>query len=585
MNRYAYLMMVDAANNCNKFYEMAENANGTIEVHYGRVGDLQAKTHIYDPCGSNYKDFYTLYESKIRKGYQDVTAIRAVKEEKITNEFKPIENEIVAELIDTLKSASNQFVSKTYTIKKDQITPKMIKEAETDLSELISIKEEWETNPLSFLGQESFAVNNFNKKLQELFADIPRAMNSVEEFTASSSKDFQKIIEREYDKLDTIRSMTTSLSQTKSNPEETILEANGLKVSEVTYKQEDEITSHLGKDYQGKSVECRYVKAFSIENIKTRENYEDFKKSHNMESKDCRLLYHGSKTENWLSIACQGLQLNPTAKVTGKMFGQGIYLAPDARKSANYMDTKGSHWNDGKNDKGYIAVYSVALGNPNGAKEGKGIYYPTSSLPYNFSSKDLPRGCISVYAQKGRTGLLNDEICVYNANQLTIKYLIELKPYSAHELNFNLDRKAIKNKMEIGFDPPEVNPDGSIHIALHLDKLDEKVSNSIKESIFWQGYLKNITESGNRVDIYYTDSKDMNPEIRINGYSANVTNDDRYFLGREAKKATVGINKTESDWRATIADLQKEAVQGLTQETNIKTQQQKIKEQEAERTP
>lgn len=572
MNRYAYLTMVDAVNNCNKFYEMTENADGTIEAHYGRVGELHAKTHIYDPCDSNYKDFYTLYESKIRKGYRDVTAIRAVKEERVTNDYKPIENEEVAELIDTLKTASNQFVNKTYTIKKDQITPKMIKEAESDLEELVHIKEEWETNPLSYLNQESFVVNNFNRKLEELFADIPRAMNSVEEFTASSSKDFQRIIEREYDKLDTIRSMTASLVQTKSSPEETILEANGLKVNEVTYKQEDEITSHLGKDYQGKSVECRYVKAFSIENLKTRENYEGFKKSHNMDSKDCRLLYHGSKTENWLSIACQGLQLNPAAKVTGKMFGQGIYLAPDARKSANYMDTKGSHWNDGKNDKGYIAVYSVALGNPNGAKDGKGIYYPTSSLPYNFSSKDLPKGCISVFAQKGRTGLMNDEICVYNANQLTIKYLIELKPYSAHELNFNLDRKTIMNKMESGFDPPEVNPDGSIHIVLHLDKLDDKVSDSIKESIFWQGYLRKITEKGNKVDIYYKDSKDKYPEISINGYTANVTHDDRHFLGREAKKATVGINKTESDWRETIVSLQKEAIEEKDTQKQNKSQ-------------
>ena len=572
MNRYAYLIMVDAAENCNKYYEMTESTDGSVEVHFGRVGAESEKYHTYSPNSSNYKDFATLYESKIRKGYSDVTAIRAVKEESTNDEYKPIDNEEVAELIDILKSASNNFISKTYTISKNQITPKMIAEAESDLNALAAIRDKWENEPEAYINSESYAVHDFNKKVQELFADIPRAMNNVEDFTASSAKDFQKIIERENDKLETVKSMTSSLLQTKANPEQTILEANNLRVNEVTYKQEDEITSHLGKDYQGKSVECRYVKAFSVENLKTRENYEDFKKAHNIDSKDCRLLYHGSKTENWLSIACQGLQLNPSASVTGKMFGQGIYLAPDARKSANYMDTKGSHWNNGKNDKGYLAVYSVALGNSNGAKEGKGIYYPTSSLPYNFSAKDLPKGCISVFAQKGRTGLLNDEICVYNANQLTIKYLIELKPYSARELNFNLDRKAIMNKMEYGFDPPEVNPDGTIHIALHLDKLDENVAGSIKDSIFWQGYLKNITEKENRIDIYFKNSKDKYPEIFIGGHIANTTHDDSYFLGREAKKATVGINKTDGDWRDTIASLQSEAIEEREKSLNSKEQ-------------
>jgi len=40
------------------------------------------------------------------------------------------------------------------------------------------------------------------------------------------------------------------------------------------------------------------------------------------------MFFHGSRNENWWNIIKNGLQLNPNAKITGKMLGHGIYLAP-----------------------------------------------------------------------------------------------------------------------------------------------------------------------------------------------------------------------------------------------------------------
>ena len=39
-----------------------------------------------------------------------------------------------------------------------------------------------------------------------------------------------------------------------------------------------------------------------------------------------KLLWHGSRNENWMSIISNGLLLNPNAVITGKMFGKRIVL-------------------------------------------------------------------------------------------------------------------------------------------------------------------------------------------------------------------------------------------------------------------
>ncbi len=50
----------------NKFYEIKENANGSIDVRYGCIGSL-GQTHHYTPHEANYD---SLVQQKLRKGYR-----------------------------------------------------------------------------------------------------------------------------------------------------------------------------------------------------------------------------------------------------------------------------------------------------------------------------------------------------------------------------------------------------------------------------------------------------------------------------------------------------------------------------------
>lgn len=539
MKNYAYLVYVDPLANSNKYYEIKQNDNNSIDVTYGRVGG-RASFHHY---ASGEKDFYMLLHSKESKGYVDVTALHSSKV--VTNhntdlDYKPIEHEEINALIEMLAKSAREFMQTNYTIKSSDITQKMVDEAQNDLNELVDMVN----------NMPNVALWRFNDKLVEIFTDIPRKMKNVDDYTAKSTSDFLKIIAREQDMIDNVKGQIAPQITTSVEKDKTLLEAYGLSVRSVTYKEEDEITSHLGKDYDGREVESRYVKGYAVENQKTRSAYEDFKQSHNLTQKDCRLFYHGSKVENWLSIMKSGLSLNPNAKITGKMFGNGLYFAPDSRKSLNYMDVKGAVWNDGKRDSGYVAVYSVALGE---------CYKPVSSLSRTFNKDSLPSGCLSVFADKIRTGLKNDEYVVYDQAQCTIKYLLEMNAHTK-DMDFSFDRKHLINTMSKGMDELIRIPNG-VRAEFDLSKYDLR-----KES--WGRVLyDNFDMCHVDVDKLYVDYNIKHDSITftvadynqsICEYSpvaiGSLTRDDAKFMCREMKKV---FAKSEDEWKSIIRDAEK----------------------------
>ena len=70
------------------------------------------------------------------------------------------------------------------------------------------------------------------------------------------------------------------------------------------------------------------------------------------------LLWHGSRTSNFVSILSKGLKIAPPeAPHSGYMFGKGIYFAEMISKSANYCCA------NAEDPYGYLLLCDVALGN------------------------------------------------------------------------------------------------------------------------------------------------------------------------------------------------------------------------------
>lgn len=543
--RYAYLVCVDSKTNHNKFYEMTENDNGSIDVVYGRVD----KTPVRRRYESWERDFDTLKAEKERKGYKDVTALHMKKEvsdSKVQEmSYKPVEDEVVQAALERMIESSRMFISRNYSVTADKITPKMISEAQYDLSRLSHIA----------CSNSPAALWEFNKALEELFMDIPRAMNDVKSYMANSSADFDKIIQREAAMLDNLKG-AINISQPSVAPDKrkdmTALEARGLTMRQVSYKEEDRIKDHLGKDYNG-NVERRFVRAFAVENLETRKNYEQYKKDHHITPKGVKLFYHGSKVENWYSIMSTGLSLNPDAKTTGKMFGQGLYFAPECRKALNYMDVKGSRWNNGQETTGYTAIYSVALGK---------AYEPNRILGSSFTAKDLPNGCSSVFASKKNPhlGLVNDEYIVFNQNACTIKYMMEMTHHYVRDLDFNIDRKAVRDSLIDNTGGLVKQNDKELSVQLLVDAMPDKARNELLShfngeslddlSVTYNVKLDTITAFTVPLDDG-TGTKDIHPSL---------TSDDLKFLAREIKK---NFAEGEYEWSGlmkTAAEMQKGGV-------------------------
>lgn len=398
-----HLVMVTAGANHNKYYDMQPNGEMWV-AKYGRVGS-SSQTRTY----SKY-EFEKKYREKIRKGYVDQTDLVqdliSVEKPKVKPEYRPIDNPVINEIVERLQSMARKVISENYTVSSNKVTQAMVDEAQDIITGLLNITD----------------VKQFNDELVRLFTTIPRKMSSVSSYIANKPDDFNKIIHREQDLLDVMKGQVVQKQIVDKAEEDdkpinniTVLEALGLEFDECSKDDIATIKVALG------SCADKFHKAWKVKNIKTQARFDKFVEGNNI--KDVRLLFHGSRNENWWSIIQSGLVLRPTnAVITGKMFGLGSYFSPTARKSLGYTSLTGSYWARGNSTSGFMALMNVAYGKPYDVYSFNPDFY---SLDYDRLQKKCA-GANCLHAHAGSM-LRNDEIVIYKEEQCTIKYLVELK--------------------------------------------------------------------------------------------------------------------------------------------------------------
>lgn len=548
----------DAKDNHNKYYEMALNDDDSIDVKYGRVGGHETVRH--------YAPYETTWEALIKKREQHGYKInnRGVKSAITVNngggsqqKYKDIEDKQIKELIDQMIASSRQFMQANYTVVMDDITQKMVDEAQNHLNQLNNIKSNGGT------------VWQFNEALNALFVDIPRKMDvrlGVAYYTAKTDKDFDRILQRENDLFDTFYQNYVQIQKAKelaqkqaeqnkdnSAPQKTILEENGVFMDECTYAEEDYVLKKLSKrNWENISNADRMIRAFKVNNENTEKRFNDYcaKKGSLQNSnghKGKRFYFHGTKFENLFSILCNGLLLNPNATTCGKAFGQGTYFAECSEKSMGYTSRQGSRWAGGNMSSGYLLMYEVAAGNS--FKVDRRNQY-TARVGWDFREKDLKNlgDYDSVYAvgeTEDPNGIFrNSEIMVYNENASTIRYIMEVGTQSlgykvpyAERAVMKFDRDNIK---------AERNGD---EITFSLDKVDSTTRNVLDK---YYGGIDSIT-----INIK-TDQIDT---------PRSVGTADANWLKRTLKKAYVDSDK---EWKSLTESADMDKFLGIETETKQK---------------
>lgn len=397
---YKYLLMVTENNN-NKYYEMIPNGS-SFTVKYGRVG-ASAQVTSYPES-----QFSKKYNEKIKKGYVDQTELRkdlvSVEKPEDKQLYKDIEDASVRQLIEFLQKCAKQKIADNYTVSSEKVTQAMVDEGQNILNNIANTKD----------------FKSFNALLLNLFNVLPRKMANVNDYLAKSDADFSNIYSREQDLLNVMRGQVvqhivdTKTKKSKKKINTTILDALGLELEPVTATDEKIIRKELGE------LKDKYYMAWKVKNKATDDKY----KTHIKESdfKNSKLLWHGSRNENWMSIISNGLILNPNAVITGKMFGYGIYFGLQSRKSFNYTSYKNSYWAHGNEDTAFMGLYDVHYGNPYIVADFNSKYY---DFDYNKLRKEGNYDCLHADSRKGM--LRNDEIIVYREDQVNIRYLVEFK--------------------------------------------------------------------------------------------------------------------------------------------------------------
>lgn len=376
---------------------MTQVSDTEFTVEYGRVESSKATARYPMSKWSSIK------RSKIRKGYRDITGLKTVSVvEKTVSKNIDLGDARVNTFMDFLQSSALHSIGSNYSVTYHDVTLQQVNEAQKQLDILADMAST----------DGGLNINLFNDALIELYMIIPRRMTNVRNHLASNKSEALVKISSEQDTLDSMKGQVTMNAPKENIVEaESILDKMGIAISPVEDTDElDRIFSM--NNYDGVKIH----NVFKITNHNTQKIFDAAVGSSN--NKTTKLLWHGSRNENWISILQSGLLLRPSnAIITGKMFGYGTYFAPSFGKSVGYTSLKGSYWTSGNANKGVMALYDVHYGNP---------YIVYSSQPGMTYDKLRKYGEYdSVHAKAGRV-LRNDEIIVYREPQTTISYMVEI---------------------------------------------------------------------------------------------------------------------------------------------------------------
>jgi poly [ADP-ribose] polymerase len=405
------LVFSDLAKNSYKYYDIELFDSGQVIASYGVVGAKNPQVNDYGNVGRAF------YEKKIRekerKGY---SRAKVLMEGAVTN--TTVANTSLADIALSQIKLSDSSLKPLVKRLADSNVHKITN------STSISFDNGVFQTPLGIVTQEG--IDDARLLLDFFFKNIKK--NGEDDFNTKID-DYLKIIPRpkggglyyenifptvdavkkESDVLDALANSVELAMKPKDDGKSTTLEQvfnlnMGLVTDQNVFRTIQDWYNRTNKpmhNYQNVKI----INIYEVDIVNYNANF--VKNPVNVKE-----VWHGSSSANILSILKSGLQPSPpsTVAIAGKLFLNGVYGSETASKSLGY--TLG-RWGQSKGDSGWLFLCDFAMGNP---------YYPTT-----YGIKSLPSGYDSCWALPNKTGLMNDELIVYDSSRIKIKYLIEVK--------------------------------------------------------------------------------------------------------------------------------------------------------------
>ena len=416
------LVMTNAGENNNKFWEATLYDNHEVVCRWGRTGVTnQSKTFP----GMGKGGMEVKIREKTGKGYREIAVVgKASSAPLVANSHV---HTVAANEIAGNNPTLQALVKRLAEANKHQILAASGGKMTLDLSTGI-IETPVGVVTMDNIDAARLLLGKFDKYVKKQDYDNPKFMASVDEYLmyvpqkVDSKRGWHRIL---FNDVNAIVRQSNLLDQLESS-----VDMAGKQIQAATATaagkapptfavklnvlEDKKVIAEILKFYEAginARHQSRHLKPIKFYEIEIGAMNEGFQKD-GAKMSNIQRLWHGTRVHNVLSIFKSGLIIpksNSSIQITGRMFGDGLYFSDQATKSLNYSH---GYWDGGAKDNNcFMFLADVAMGN---AHIPKG---PSSAFPV--------KGSDSTFAKADHSGVMNNEMIVYRTSQANLRYLVE----------------------------------------------------------------------------------------------------------------------------------------------------------------
>jgi len=454
----AVLQVTDIKNNNNKYYGIElHQAKGQkadafrVFTHYGRTDDLETnpdagakECRFFDSLAEAESEYSKIYKSKTgaSKGYKEVALasskigsqkarggssgdvddktlakIQGKKAEGAAAPAAPKKSDLASPIQDLVKYIYAEATNALTTTVAAKITANGI---ETPLGVLTVGQIEKGEEILAELHKAYASKKSSKTKLEDLsgefYTAIPHRIGRTRESISAAIIDSLESINQKQETLQLMKDMLAVNGEGGSVLfDDQVDQQYKALGAELAYVEQGTAEWKEWAEFVVKSqVKSKTIKVENVYKVRRPGEWDSFDGKVGGE----RMLFHGSRIQNWVGLLTRGILMPKIAVSMGVnrtdagWLGNGIYFGDASCTSAFYTTP-------GKKKTRFMAVARVGLGK---RKEFTKITYGLNAPPDGFDS------CHGLRHTKDRTSQFeDDEFVIYRQNQQRLEYLVEFK--------------------------------------------------------------------------------------------------------------------------------------------------------------
>lgn len=410
----------------NKFWHIRCYDDGRLLTEYGRVGDSGQSTE--KNFGSKEEALHEadkLIRKKLKGKKGEDSVYREVEIIGSINSIGPSSAKSIGKGMAQLISNGNKEIEDLITLLDEQNTHDILGNTNLSYDKATGLF----STPLGIVGQKNIdEARNVLAKIKPIVEkkdwDKKEGIKLIEEYMVLIPQNIGRQrpslqalfwnddqITKHSSILDSLQASLDILMKPKDEDRGEVKNPFDITLDIISDKKEIQRINKFFEDNK-KQVHTSYRykvdKVYSVDIKKMHENYI----KNGVKLGNVRELWHGTRVSNILSILAKGFFIPPSnaSYCTGRMYGNGIYFSDQSTKSLNYSQ---GYWSGTKERICMMFLLDVAMGEE---------YIPKSSCE-TFPKK----GFDSTFAKGGESGVMNNEMIIYDTCQCNPKYLISFK--------------------------------------------------------------------------------------------------------------------------------------------------------------